>query len=165
MIVVGEFDVLRLSRTPSHPAESGVVEGFVVDSIVHQEGLIPPALSQSQLCQLQKEVPVPIHHDVLRVYETGPLTVVGFGGDEILEQVDLAECRDEIMALLTQHDSKILAFDLTGVRYIPSGMLGLLASLRRIGIDVHLYNPSADVREVLQITRLCELFQVHELVM
>lgn len=108
---------------------------------------------------------MPIHHDILRVYETGPLTVVGFGGGEIIDQIDIGECRDEIMELLTLHDCKVLAFDLTGVRYVPSGMLGLLASLKRMGIEVHLYNPSHDVREVMEITRLDELFKIHELVM
>ncbi|MFN0056304.1 MAG: STAS domain-containing protein [Planctomycetales bacterium] len=108
---------------------------------------------------------MPTHHDVLRVYETGPLTVVGFGGAEFLDQIDLSECRQEIVELLALHDCKILAFDLTGVRYVPSGMLGLLASLRRMGIKVHLYNPSDDVREVLSITSLDQVFEVHELVM
>lgn len=108
---------------------------------------------------------MPIHHEVLRVYETGPLTVVGFGGGEILDRVDLAECRSEIMELLKLHECKVLAFDLTGVRYIPSGMLGLLASLQRNDVEVRLYNPSADVREVLEITGLDKIFQIHELVM
>jgi len=106
---------------------------------------------------------VPIHHDVLRVYETGPLTVVGFGSDELPDRIDLGECRDEIVELLTLHDCKDLAFDLTGVRYIPSGMLGLLASLRKLGVQVHLYNPSVDVREVLQVTHLDQLFKIHDL--
>ncbi|MSR56611.1 MAG: anti-sigma factor antagonist [Planctomycetaceae bacterium] len=110
-------------------------------------------------------VAVPTHHNVLRVYETGPLTVVGFGGSEILDQINLGECRAEILELLKLHDCKVLAFDLTGVRYVPSGMLGLLASLKRQGIEVHLYNPSSDVREVLEITRLDHLFKVHELVL
>lgn len=108
---------------------------------------------------------MPTRHDVLRVYETGPLTVVGFGGAETLDQIDLGECRDEIMELLELHECKILAFDLTGVRYVPSGLLGLLASLKRREIEVHLYNPSNDVREVLAITRLDKLFRIHELVM
>ena len=108
---------------------------------------------------------MPTHHNVLRVYETGPLTVVGFGGSEILDQINLGECRAEILELLKLHDCKVLAFDLTGVRYVPSGMLGLLASLKRQGIEVHLYNPSSDVREVLEITRLDHLFKVHELVL
>lgn len=108
---------------------------------------------------------MPISHEILRVYETGPLTVVGFGGAEVLDQIDLAECRDEILELLKLHDCKVLAFDLTGVKYVPSGMLGLLASLKRMQIEVHLYNPSADVREVLEVTRLDQLFKIHELVL
>ena len=107
---------------------------------------------------------MPIHHDVLRVYETGPRTVVGFGSGEFPDQIDLAECRDEIVELLKLHDCKELAFDLTGMKYVPSGVLGLLASLTRLGIEVHLYNPSRDVREVLRITRLDHLFEVQELV-
>jgi anti-anti-sigma factor len=108
-------------------------------------------------------VTMPIHHEVLRVYETGPLTVVGFGSDELPDHIDLVECREEIIELLTLHDCKDLAFDLTGVRYIPSGMLGLLASLKKLGIQVHLYNPSGDVREVLQVTHLDQLFKIHDL--
>ena len=108
---------------------------------------------------------MPIHHDVLRVYETGSLTVVGFGGEEFPEQIDLAECREEIVELLTLHECKDLAFDLTGVKYVPSAMLGLLASLTRLGIKVHLNNPSSDVREVLRITRLDQWFKVREVVL
>ncbi len=106
---------------------------------------------------------MPIHHEVLRVYETGALTVVGFGSDDLPDHIDLAECREEIVELLQLHDCKDLAFDLTGVRYIPSGMLGLLASLKRLGIQVHLYNPSGDVREVLEVTHLDQLFKIHDL--
>lgn len=106
---------------------------------------------------------MPIRHEVLRVYETGPLTVVGFGSDELPDHIDLAECREEIVELLKLHDCQELAFDLTGVRYIPSGMLGLLASLRKLGVQVHLYNPSSDVREVLQVTHLDQLFKIHDL--
>ena len=108
---------------------------------------------------------MPTRSDVLRVYETGPLTVVGFGGADDPDQIDLGECREEIMQLLKLHECKTLAFDLTGVRLVPSGLLGLLASLKKLGIEVHLYNPSNDVREVLEITRLDKLFKIHELVM
>ena len=108
---------------------------------------------------------MPIHHDALRVYETGPLTIVGFGNDLAPDQIDLVECREEILELLKLHNCKDLAFDLTGVRYIPSGMLGLLASLHKMNIQVHLYNPSSDVREVLEVTHLDRLFKVHDLVM
>ena len=108
---------------------------------------------------------MPTHHDILRVYETGPLTVVGFGNDLSHDQINLAECREEILDLLKVHNCQDLAFDLTGINYIPSGMLGLLASLHKLNIQVHLYNPSRDIREVLEITRLNRLFKIHELVL
>ena len=98
---------------------------------------------------------------IFEVYQTGELTVVGFGKREILDQIDLSACRAEIIALVEKHKCKILAFDLSGVKLIPSGMLGLLASLRRMNITVHLYNPSQDIAEVLQITRLNEVLPIH----
>jgi anti-anti-sigma regulatory factor len=104
-----------------------------------------------------------LNESVLEVYQTGPLTVVGFGGREILDRIDLSACRAEIVALLEKHQCKVLGFDLTGVKLIPSGMLGLLASLRRMNIDVHLYNPSEDISEVLSVTRLNEVLSVHHI--
>ena len=100
----------------------------------------------------------------LEVYEAGELTVIGFGGRELLDHLNLAECRDEVTELIRDHGCSTLAFDLTGVRLIPSGLLGLLASVHRQGVEVHLYNPSADIREVLDITRLDKMFHLHELV-
>lgn len=99
----------------------------------------------------------------LEVYEAGELTVIGFGGHEILDRLSLAECRDELLHLIQQNECKTLAFDLTGIRLIPSGMLGMLCSFCRQGIDVHLYNPSQDVREVLEITKLDSLFELHDI--
>ena len=99
----------------------------------------------------------------LEVYQTGELTVIGFGGREILDYLNLADCRDEIAALIREHDCKTLAFDLTGVRLIPSGLLGIIASTQCRGVEVHLFNPSDDVREVLEITKLDKFFHVHEI--
>ena len=99
---------------------------------------------------------------ILEIYSTGPMTVLGFGGHEILDQVDIGACRDEIIALVKQHDTKKLAFDLTGVKLVPSGMLGLLASLRQLKVEVHVCNPSDDVREVLEVTKLDQILQVYD---
>ncbi|MBI3863375.1 MAG: STAS domain-containing protein [Planctomycetia bacterium] len=99
--------------------------------------------------------------DIFQVYQTGELTVVGFGGREILDQIDLSACRAEILGLVDKHKCQTLAFDLSGVKLIPSGMLGLLASLRKMNIQVHLYNPSQDIAEVLQITRLADVMPIH----
>ena len=105
-----------------------------------------------------------LEQTAIKVYEKGRLTVVGFeGSDQLLENVNIAQCRDELATLIREQQCEVLAFDLTGVRLLPSGLLGLLASLRQHGVEVHLYNPSADVRDVLEITNLDRLMKVHEI--
>ncbi|OYW22162.1 MAG: hypothetical protein B7Z55_04935 [Planctomycetales bacterium 12-60-4] len=99
---------------------------------------------------------------LLEVYQAGELTVVGFGGREILDQFSLAEYRDELVTLIEEHNCKSLAIDLTGVKIIPSGMLGVLASIHRMNVEVHLYNACDDIREVLEITKLNQVLQLHE---
>jgi anti-anti-sigma factor len=101
---------------------------------------------------------------ILQLYSPGETTVVGFGGEDVLDSVNLVACREEVMGLLEQERCKVLAFDLTGVKLIPSGLLGLLASVRQHGVEVHLYNPSADVRDVLAVTNLDRLMPVHDVV-
>ena len=98
----------------------------------------------------------------LEVFKSGEITVVGFGGRDVLDQVNIAACRDQIADLVKVNHTKTLAFDLTGVRLIPSGLLGLLVSLKDLGVAVQIFNPSDDVREVLEITKLDKLFEVHE---
>jgi anti-sigma B factor antagonist len=100
---------------------------------------------------------------LVEIYATGPTTVVGFGGHDLPDNVNLVACRDWLVELIKQQNCSVLAFDLTGVRLVPSGLLGLLASLRNEGVEVHLYNPSTDVREVLEITHLDQLMPVHDI--
>lgn len=98
----------------------------------------------------------------LDVYKTGETTIVGFRGREVLDQIDFAACRDELMDLAARYDSKTMGFDLKGVKLIPSGLLGVLASLHRQGIGISIYNPSRDILEVLEITKLNQVFRVEE---
>jgi anti-sigma B factor antagonist len=101
-------------------------------------------------------------HRILEVYQAGRLTVVGFGNKPVLDRVNVTECRDEMAALIRENACELFAIDLTGVKLIPSGLLGLLASLRQLGVEVHLYNPSDDIREVLEITKLEQVLHVHQ---
>jgi anti-anti-sigma factor len=100
---------------------------------------------------------------ILDVYEAGPTTVVGFGERDILDNINLSVCREQLLELLKANASHTLGFDLTGVKIVPSGFLGLMASVRSLGVDVHLYNPSPDVREVLATTNLDKIMPIHEL--
>ncbi|MEK6258304.1 MAG: STAS domain-containing protein [Planctomycetota bacterium] len=99
----------------------------------------------------------------LEVYQAGVLTVIGFGGREILDDLNFADCREELAELVREHDCTSLAFDLTGVRLISSDLLGIIASTQCQGIEVHLFNPSGDIREMLEITRLDKFLYVHEI--
>lgn len=100
--------------------------------------------------------------NVLKVYQTGELTVVGFGGKDVPDEVCIAAYRQQLFDLIAQHGTKVLAFDLSGVQLVPSGMLGVLSSLRQRVERLEIYNPSPDVREVLRITRLERLFDIKE---
>lgn len=100
--------------------------------------------------------------DILQVYATGPTTIVGFYARDLLEDINVAECRDEIIALVEKHGTQVICFELSRVRLIPSGMLGLLASLRQMDLEVRVLNPSPDVREVLSITNFDRLIAIEE---
>ena len=97
---------------------------------------------------------------VLQVYQTGPLTVVGFAGKDVPDEVCIAGYRDQMNKLIEEHRREVMAVDLSGVKLVPSGMLGLLTSIRKKVQRVELYNPSDDVREVLRITNLEKLFEI-----
>jgi anti-anti-sigma factor len=103
-----------------------------------------------------------IESDVLRVYEAGKMTVIGLGRTDKLGDMDIVECHAEILELLKLHNCSVLVIDLMDVNYVPSSVLGMLASLTRTGVEVHLYNISGEVRRVLEITRLDQLFTIQE---
>ena len=100
--------------------------------------------------------------NVLKVYQTGELTVVGFGGKDVPDEVCIAAYRQQLFDMIAQYDTKVLAFDLSGVILVPSGMLGVLSSLRQRVERLEIYNPSPNVREVLRITKLERLFDIKE---
>ncbi len=98
----------------------------------------------------------------LELVQNGETTIVSFGGCEVLDQINIAACREQITEIVKRNQTKTLAFEMTGVRFIPSGMLGLLASLRDMVTKIQILNPSEDVREVLEITKLNQIFEVRE---
>ncbi|MDZ4689162.1 MAG: STAS domain-containing protein [Planctomycetaceae bacterium] len=100
---------------------------------------------------------------VLEVYQAGELTVVGFGGREVLDFTSVAECRTELLELIQEHGCRTLAIDLTGVKIVPSSrLLGMLAMVHRDGVEVHLYNASERVHEVLKIMKLDHMLHLHD---
>ncbi|MBD3676338.1 MAG: STAS domain-containing protein [Planctomycetaceae bacterium] len=98
----------------------------------------------------------------LEIYEAGELTVIGFYGRQILEGFTPLDCRNELETIIRDHDCRTLAFDLTGMKLLPSGMLGLFASVKKAGVDVLLYNPGREVTEVLEVTKLDSMLDLFD---
>ena len=140
----------RWSRS-SDPTNSGSCSLVIADRSQLKNGI-----ARQRYCEMQTVTE-------LEVYQPGELTVIGFGGREILDHLNVADCRVELTELIREYHCKALAFDLTGVRLISSDLLGLVASIQCRGIEIHLFHPSDAIREMLEITKLDQFLHVHEL--
>ena len=94
---------------------------------------------------------------ILHVYDVGERIVLGFAGKDVPSNFNVGHYRECIIQLAEANNTRTIAFDLTGVRIVPSGMLGLWASLHAKEIAIEVYNPSEDVEDVLEITKLIKL--------
>lgn len=95
----------------------------------------------------------------LLVYDVGESTLVGFKDVEVVDDQQLESFRESLQQLLRENDCKTLVVDLTGVKIVSSGTLGFLFSLNRQGTEIRIYNPSDGIREVLEITKLGNVFK------
>ena len=91
---------------------------------------------------------------VLKVYEAGTHTIVGFSRNGVQQRSDVPRWHIELMKLIEQYKSESLTFDLTGVKKLSNTMLDLLYAIGQRGVQVRIYNPSKLVRDVLKVTRL-----------
>lgn len=102
-----------------------------------------------------------VRFDTIDVYRSGPLTVVGFGNRNALD-VSVVACQNELTRVMRDSNCHTLAVDLTKVRLLASGMLGVLASIQRRGVRVLLFNASPDLADVLEITKLDRLLPTYD---
>ena len=98
----------------------------------------------------------------LQVQESGRRTVVGFGGSELPPDYILSRYLPQIISLIDEHDCQEFAFDLAGVSAVPSGFLGVVASILNKGVRVSVRNSSSEIREVLALTNLDRCVQFEE---
>jgi hypothetical protein len=97
---------------------------------------------------------MPTGPGVLKVYEAGTHTIVGFSRNGVQRRTDVPRWHHELVKLIDQYKCELLTFDLTGVKKLSNGMLDLLFALGQRGVQVRIYNPSTLVRDVLKVTRL-----------
>ena len=96
------------------------------------------------------------------VFKKGKLTVIGFDGQHLASDQSLEECRESLVDFVQRHDCQLLAVDLMEVGLVTSWILAVLAAVHKLGIEVHLYHPNKDVRDVLEITHLDTLLKVRK---
>ena len=96
----------------------------------------------------------------LQVLETDPVVVIGFGGRDLPPEHVLGQYLGEIGKLLDRTGSRELAFEMEGVVIIPSGFLGVIASITKRGVVVTVRHPSKDVREVLELTHFDQIVKI-----
>ncbi len=97
--------------------------------------------------------------DILYRYHSGPVQVIGFDGRNLTNDRQQTSCH-RLLQLLREHDSAVLAVDLAGVPVVNSWVLGILAALRGRGMQVELYHPTPEMRELLSTTHLTDLLHV-----
>lgn len=98
--------------------------------------------------------------NLLTFARDGQRAIVGFNSKSILDEVCIAAYRHQLLRYVQEFECKVIAFDLSGVKILPSGMLGVLITLKEQGLEVELLNPAADIVDVLRITRLAPMFTV-----
>lgn len=100
------------------------------------------------------------HAPGFHVYDAGKTTVIGFDGRQLNDARGATMCRDELLNLVDNHDCQMLVVDLSEVEVVSSWILGILAAIRRTGVDVELYHPTPGMRGVLSVTHLDDLLHV-----
>ena len=97
--------------------------------------------------------------DVFQVREVARLTVVRINPEGVTDYERFEQCRDELLKLLKEAGCLVVRFDVEGIPFLASGILGLLVSMRN-SVDIQIQNASEHVRDVLKVTRLDQLVEV-----
>jgi anti-anti-sigma factor len=105
----------------------------------------------------------PADPHLLRISRDGPCLVIGFNQIDIPDEVCIAGYREQVFRSLDEHqDCAKVIFDVSNVKLLPSGMLGLLATVKKRGREVEIVNPSPEVRIALRSTRLDTLMTIRD---
>jgi anti-sigma B factor antagonist len=96
----------------------------------------------------------------LQVLQTDPIVVIGFGGRDLPPEHVLGRYLGEIGELIDRTGCTELAFEMEGVLMVPSGFLGVIASITKRGVAVSVRHPSADVRDVLELTHFDQIIKI-----
>jgi hypothetical protein len=76
-------------------------------------------------------------------------TVLELGNMEIWDGADMALLRETLTRLIKAEKHLAIGVDMTYVKYIPSGFFGMLFDWFETGVQIRLYTPQPNVRNML----------------
>ena len=108
---------------------------------------------------------MPVHRRV-EVSEIGQVTVVRFVDRKILDTANIQELGDELSALVEEGESTTLLLNFTRVEFLSSAALNKLILLdravKKAGGRLKLCSLRPEIQEVFVITRLNQMFEIHD---
>ncbi len=108
---------------------------------------------------------MPVHRRV-EVSEIGDVTVVRFVDRKILDTANIQELGDELFSLVESDNRKSLLLNFSRVEFLSSAALNKLILLDRAvkkhGGRLKLCSLRPEIQEVFVITRLNQMFDIHE---
>lgn len=94
------------------------------------------------------------------------VVVVEFADRKILDELVINEIADELAGLIQKHEGIHLLLNFKNVEHMTSAALGMLITLRRKVQEARgalkLASIIPDIYEVFKITRLNQVFEIHE---
>jgi len=102
----------------------------------------------------------------LQVTAKGDVTVVEIGNRKILDEINITQLGEQLSKLAAQSPDPKLVIDFANVAHMSSSALGMLITLhkricQRKG-QLRLCNIRPGIYEVFVITRLNEIFHIHQ---
>ncbi len=98
--------------------------------------------------------------------DDGDVTVVRFVDRKILDAANIQELGEELFSLVEKDDRKKLLLNFASVEFLSSAALNKLIILdkkvKAAGGVLKLSNLRAEIHEVFVITRLNQLFKIHD---
>lgn len=105
-----------------------------------------------------------VHHPpvsgAMNFIRDGERITIAITPNALRDDFSIAEYRTLIYDMIRDSQCKVLRLDFAGIDYLPSGMLGVLSSIRSHGIEIEIANPSETIRDSLSVTRLDKLFKI-----
>lgn len=114
-----------------------------------------PASADSVILKAQ-----PIDPRLLKIKQDGATACVAFNLEVVQNDLCLANYRTQILRFLQEFGCNRFSLDVSGLPFLPSGLLGLLASVKTRGYEVEIVNPSEEMCEALRTTMLDSIIAV-----